>query len=509
MRKMVRILLSTVLTASIFAGFAACGESSRLIAVQTPIKVFADSVVVSEKNSLALFEEELKKLTGVSIRFFQPESGNYEDMLVRLFSNPNRFLWPDIVLLEPKQYAAYVASGVLADITSVWENSDLRKSGRVTYEQVIDDLRIDDKLYGIAPVTGNGYITYVKKEWLDKAGIAKLPSNYEEYTQMLKAFAELSPDGYALTSSGIINKGDSYFSCLPEFLWDAYPYFYRNKDGTWVDGFTEDKMKEALERLITAYNEGWLDPEYVTNEVSVCREKFAMDKCGVFTYWAGIGADSLTADLENHGTNSVLIPMPPIAEVGAYVEASSRIWSITAACKDKEKVFELFFGTMLDGAKGQVLWTYGIEEVHWSTHAETIVIGRGDKELVYEYAEGEFHGKRNIENGNSIYRKNYLDPLLSIARWNSGEDVGFESISAIARESQEVFKANRKLSPEISDDPAIEQIQEELMSLRISLTNKVVTGELSIEKAMEQYNTEAGEKVRAVLDFLNDSQNVG
>ncbi len=507
MRKTIRTFLSAVLAASMFSGFAACGESSSLISVQTPIKVFANSAVVSEGNGLALFEEELKRLTGVDIRFFQPESGAYADMVDKLFSNPNRFLWPDIVLLEPKQYADYAASGVLADITSVWENSELRKSGRIAYERVIDDLKIDNKLYGIAPVSGNGYITYVKQTWLDKAGITELPSNYEEYIQMLKTFSELSPDGYALTAPGISNKEGSYLSYLPELFWDALPDFYQNEDGIWVDGFTEDKMKAALERLTTAYREGWLDPEYTSNEVSVCKDKFSADKCGIFTYWAGIGADALMEDMEKYGEDSALVPMPPIAEVGAYIKCTSRIWAITAGCKDKEKVFEIFFGTMLDGAEGQVLWTYGVEELHWSTHAETISIGKGDKEIIYEYAEGEFHGKKSIENKNKIYKKNHLDPLLSIARWEEGKDVGFGSINAIARESWEVFRANSTLAPKISDAPELEQIQEEIMSVRVRLVNKVILGELPIEEAMEQYHQEAGEKVRDVLGFLNGSQN--
>lgn len=505
MRKMVRILLSVVLTVSAFAGFAACEKNGGPIPVHTPLKVLVDNELISEENGLGLFEEELEKLMGVSIRFFRIWNEDYENVITEIFSEQNQFLWPDIVLLTPEQYADYAASGVLADITSIWENSDLRKSGRIKYEQVVDDLRIDGRLYGISPMTGNGYITYVKKAWLDKAGITKLPSNYEEYTQMLKAFAELSPDGYALTSAGIINKESSYLSFLPEFFWDAIPDFYQNEDGIWVDGFTEDKMMAALERLATAYSEGWLDPEYATNEVSVCREKFAMDQCGVFTYWAGESADILTEDLERCGTDSRLIPMPPIAEVGAYMERSASVWAITAACKEKEEVFDLFFGTMLDGAEGQVLWTYGIEEVHWSTHAETISIGRGDKGIIHEYEEGEFHGKKSMENGNSIYEKNYLDPLLSISSWEEGKDVGFERVSAIARESEEVFRANRALAPKSLDISEMEQVQEEIVSLKSQLVDKVVSGELSAEEAMEQYHQEAGEKVRAVLDFLNNS----
>lgn len=504
MRRGGKTFLPVVLVASMLVGFAACGKGGRFASVETPIRILTDHVIISEENGKALFEEELEKLMGIDIVFIQSD-GNYyyDDAVSGIFSDSNLLAWPDIILLDYKQYVDYAASGVLADLTSAWEDSDLKKSGRVKNEQVVDGLRVNGRLYGIAPMIGNGYVTYIKQTWLDKANITKLPSNYEEYTQMLKAFSAISPDGYVLTVPGILNKENPYMSYLPEFLWDACPDFYQKEDGVWVDGFTEKKMEEAFERLIIAYKEGWIDPEYAENEISACLNKFYMDKCGVFTYWAGEFANNLLEVLKEHGTDSGLVPMPPIEEAGVYAGNSAPVWAITSACKYPEEVFRLFFGTMLDGAKGQLLWTYGVEEVHWSTHAETITIAERGGAVTYEYAEGEFHGKKSMENRNFIYDKNYLDPLLSIADFADGEDIGFDGVDSIASKSQKVFKENCVLMPEVFSGSAMEQVQAEIMSLRIQLANKIVSGELSIDAAMEEYHESVGGKVQTVLDFLN------
>ena len=59
------------------------------------------------------------------------------------------------------------------------------------------------------------------------------------------------------------------------------PSFYKAEDGTWKDGFTEDSMKSALERMAAAYKEGVIDPTTLTNGTSDCRNKFYDDSFGV------------------------------------------------------------------------------------------------------------------------------------------------------------------------------------------------------------------------------------
>lgn len=530
MRKFKRFL-SVVLAATMVLSLAACGgKENNDPAVTTPgasqsgsesnanntatpeptkapeltkLTIMVDNTLMNQSNGRDATEAKLEELTGLDIEFIQPDHAGYYDVVGQTFANPDMTTWPDVVLLGSTYYASYAASGVLTDISDLWANSDLKASGRVTNEQVVDDLRVDGKLYGIAPATGNGCITYVKQAWLDKAGITKVPTTYAEYTAMLDAFVALSPDGYALTSCGLVNNEAPYVNYLPEFFQGAYPDFYQKEDGTWVDGFTEDAMKDAIERLIEGYDSGWIDPEYATNKTSTCRDKFYADKCGVFTYWAGTWAYNLATNLEAKNVDSELVAMEPIAEVGAYIERHAPVWAITSACKNPQQVFDAFFEVMLDGGEGQVLWTYGVEGVHWGTEAETLTTGEGDSAKNYTFAEGEFHGKVNLETASNLYKKNHIDKMLSIAKFKDGEDVGAASIDPRELASQTIFNANRVLAPKIVSNETVNQYQSTIMSLRIQLVSMVVSGELSIDGAYQRYEDEVGTAVAAVLESLN------
>lgn len=118
---------------------------------------------------------------------------------------------------------------------------------------------------------------------------------------------DVDGDTYGVSSAGLIGTEAPYTNYLPEFYQDAYPSFYKNDEGVWVDGFTEDSMKDALERLKSAYEAGYIDKESLTNATSDCRTKFYEDKFGVFTYWAGTWATNLKTNLEANGLDSELV----------------------------------------------------------------------------------------------------------------------------------------------------------------------------------------------------------
>ena len=85
----------------------------------------------------------------------------------------------------------------------------------------------------------------------------------------------------------------------------------------------------------------------------------------------------------------------------------------------------------MDGDKVQTLWTYGAEDVHWSTKAESFTINAGtDKEKSYEYEDGQFHLKQSPNDPNSVWKKNAMDPALVICSL----DNGFNDISSLAAE---------------------------------------------------------------------------
>ena len=123
-------------------------------------------------------------------------------------------------------------------------------------------------------------------------------------------------------------------------------------------------MKEALQRIQTAVNDGVIDKESVNNSTANARDKFystdPSTETGVFTYWAGTWATNLKTNLEANGKDGELVALPPIAEVGQYLDRVPPVWCITSACENPEGVFKYFIEPMQDGGDVQFLWTYGV-----------------------------------------------------------------------------------------------------------------------------------------------------
>lgn len=285
---------------------------------------------------------------------------------------------------------------------------------------------------------------------------------------------------------------------LPEFYQDAYSSFYQKEDGTWVDGFTEDSMKEALQRLKDAYEAGYIDKESLTNATSDCRTKFYEDKFGVFTYWAGTWATNLKTNLANNGLDSELVAIPPIEELGAYLERRPAVWAITTQCENPEGVFKYFIENMLDGGDMQTLWTYGVEGTHWSTAAETVC------ENTYE--EGEFHMLESLESPGTQYTKNNIDPMLSIGDYID-EDPGANQIAEEARESQEIFNENSTLAPSVRSTDEMSQFNGDLTTLKNSIIADIVTQGMSVEEGYQRFEEEGGaEWSQKIVDSLNESE---
>jgi ABC-type sugar transport system, periplasmic component len=477
------------------------GENKSEVEKPEKITVMVNTRIFTIPNARAAFEEKWEEMTGIDMVITQPDHDAYYDVLGQTFAGGIDD-WPDVVLLDSTYYTGYAGEGALWDMTEAWENSELKASGRIVDDALVEGMYLDGRLYAFAPARGNGCITYIKKKWLDNVGL-DVPTNYEEYKAMLKAFSEEDPDGngingdtYGVSSAGLIATEAPWTNFLPEIFQDAYPTFYQKEDGTWVDGFTEPAMDEALLRLREVYDNGWLDKESLTNGTRDVRNKFYEDKFGVFTYWSGTWATNNKLNLENNGLDGELIAIPPIAEVDAYWErVAYPAWGITVAAKNPEGIFKYFIENMLDGGDMQILWTYGVEDVHWSTKAETVC---GN-----EYQEGEFHFKESLEVPGTQYTKHHIEPMLSIARFN-GEDPGAIAVAPEAAKSQEVFTANAKFIPLPASTEEMADLNGDLFTLKRSIVADMVVEGLSIEGAKERFEKEGGAKwSQTIVDSLN------
>ena len=434
----------------------------------TSITMMVDGTVVTQENGRDEFEKRWEELTGIDLIIIQPEHDVYYEEVTKTFESGDL---PDVILLGSTYYTTYASKQLLADISPYYNGSELESRIKAEgKENLIDGIKINGKLYGISPTRGNGCVTYIKKAWLDNVGISA-PTNFDEYMNMLKAFTEGDPDGdgikgntYGVSAAGLINNEAPYVNYLPEFYQDAYPSFYQKDDGTWDDGFMEESMRGALERLKEAYSKGYIDKDITENGTGDCRDKFYANEFGVFTYWAGTWAKTLSGKLVDAGVDGEIVTIPPLAETGTYLERVAPVWCITSACKNPSGVYKYFIETMNDGGEIEELWTYS-----------------------------------PISDN---YAKNHIDHLLATV--SLVNDPGADSITPKQAEALEIFNTNSKMADLPYSTNAYSQYNDELMGLKKELVKKVVVDGVDMDTAFADFEAANGAYMsQAIVDSLN------
>lgn len=439
------------------------------------ITLVVDGSFIADSEKRLAAQEKFQSLTGISLE-------------IKDFDKYAETIEADVMMVSSDYYALYAEEGCFWDMAQAWENSETKQSGRMN-ESIVNEFYLEGKLYGFPVSSGNGLVTYIRKDWLDKLGL-DIPVTYNEYLNVLRAFRDKDPDGngkadtYGVTGTGLITYTEPYVQYLPEFWQEAYPGIYKNQQGEYVDGFTEESMVKALSRLKEAYSEGLIDQEIITNNASNCREKFYSSKAGVYTYKAG----DWNMILENHLKNLVpegeVIAIPPIEETKNYIKDLSFSFAIPSDNSNPQGIFKYFIEALVDGGPIQELFSYGIEGTDWKKTAEGYQM----------IADSE----DSLEETN----KPLINPLLSISKWLPEYNKEWLTESKV-KASNEILQNHCKLQPILKYTDVMTDLNVELSDCRSQLIAEVVTGDLSVEEGMKKYHEQMDGIVSSILESLN------
>lgn len=469
------------------------------------------TLTASVDNGQAAFEEQWEEAVGIPLTIQQLDHSGYVDAVGRLFAGGD---YPDVIIMSADMFKQYSPTGLLWDMADAYDNADFQE--RMILPGINEALKDSEgHLYGFAPTYGNGCVTYIKKAWLDAVGMnVDDIKTYDDYYAMLKAFHDQDPDGngttgdtYGVVAAGFVSAEAPYINYLPEFWQDAYPSLVQGDDGVWYDGFQTEETKQALLRLQQAYKDGCIDPETLTASTKIAREKwFSNDQTGssgVFTYWAGSWYQTLTDNLIKNEVDPELVQLPPLEEVGAYLNREAPVWCIIDSGDPvrNQAVFDAFIETMMDGDVVQTLWTYGAEGVHWSTEAEEFVTNPGtDSEKKYSYADGEFHLKQSPNDPNSVWKKNHIDPALAVCELTNG----YAAQTELAEAGNKFFTENCVDAPVAPVSETFTNETGTIYDAKLAVVTKVVVEGGDVEAAMQTYVDTVGSIIDQCLSELNN-----
>lgn len=537
-KKVLSVLLATAMVASL----AACNNSNPPAAGNSgenpqggqqvadgdyelhEIKITVDGTLTATlDNGQKEFNEQLNAAISeragydVVVNIEQLDHSSYGDAIGRKMVSGDL---PDAMIMNASMFREYSTTGILWDMAAAYDNAEFQS--RITLPAINENLKDSQgHLYGFTPAYGNGCVTYVKQTWLDAVGMkADDIKTFDDYYAMLKAFHEQDPDGngkngdtYGVVAAGFANTGEApYINYMPEFWQGAYPYILQDENGVWYDGVQTEATKEALKRLRQGFVDQVIDPETLTASTKIAREKFFSNEqsgsSGAFTYWAGTWYQTLTDNMAKNEVEGELVQLAPIKEIkdtwGGYLNREAPVWVIIddgdGDDRKEKAVFDLLFDTMLDGDTVQTLWTYGAEDVHWSTKAEEFVTDPGtDKEKAYSYAEGEFHLKQSPNDANSLWKKNHIDNALVISPLTNG----YASSSELAAKGNSFFSQNCVDAPTSPASATLTDNGADITDAINTLVSSVVVEGVDVDTAMNAYVQKAGATVTAALEELN------
>lgn len=169
------------------------------------------------------------------------------------------------------------------DVVSPLDEEELRKNMPNVFKQLDADAPdimkyyyVDGSLSALPSFSvgagANGIPMVWRGDWLEKLGINKMPETLDEYEAAFYQFANEDPDGngkkdtYGLSRSGLYAIFASY-GYVPALGQTGTPSAYwMERDGRLVHSAVQPEMKDALARLRQWYQDGVLDPEFITGE---------------------------------------------------------------------------------------------------------------------------------------------------------------------------------------------------------------------------------------------------
>lgn len=490
-------------------GETAGGEEAAPAEVVKPdtIKVMWDGTVFKEGDNYAEeFYGALDEALGLHVEWVRPDHSTYPEQVGIAFTDTANLA--DVIILPSNFYASYAAQGSLWNMTDAWNNSETANSGRLTdiADTIVSQWKVtgpdgQEGIYGMYPARGNGTVTYVKAVAAEAAGYTKdtLPANWADFQTFLLAMKDAT--GVApLLAPGLVNHEAPYVNYLPEFYQGAYPEFYQNASGEWVDGFTEQAMIDALDRLAWGYENGVIDPTIFENPSTAnVRDKFYLENgTSVFNYWAGTWAYTIKSKLTSNYTGEIYPDaekyaeawaMKPIAEVGNYMERLSPMICITSACDNPEGVFTYFVDKILDGGDVQMLWQYGVEGVHYKWNDDGATIDG----LATQASVGTEKETKTS--------KNLFEANLKIGAFSATDP--YTPADPVIDESFKLFDENSSPAPKINSSDVYQSYSSDLWDEKDKLIAAVAKGEMTGEQAIAQYNEECGDIVNAILESFN------
>ena len=355
--------------------------SATLIADTVTVRIVSKDLSADNEDQLKYMNlgvEALKK-KGINIELeivSLPGGQSYREKLPLAIMSGNI---PDIIYDQYGYDKVMSDQGILEDLTSYVSKSSALQGAMWKHNKE----RLKNYPYLIRAHPPKIRIGTVRSDWLEKVGLSE-PQNIDDYYNMLKAFSESDFDGngskdtFGLTMTGSTKRCDWIFD--PAFgigkTWEKTSSGYMHK-------YVNPNQKDKLAFYKKLYDNGILDPEFVTDKWDIMEDKYYSGKVGMICGSIGIVLNIYQGKMDNvQGKHTPIIALKPPANAFAPIDVSKepRGYMISSISKVKDEAFAFleYWAT----TEGLITEKLGLEGIHHTKNGSTYSLT--DKHATWE-----------------------------------------------------------------------------------------------------------------------------
>lgn len=300
---------------------------------------------------------------------------------------------PDIFQISGTDSNKYILDKVPADMTK-WVNAGNMPN---YYKYWINDVEMQRyQVQGVfmrAPIPFNReqFAThYVRKDWIDALnkkdpGLKlKVPTHYDEYIAVVKAFTFNDPDGngkndtYGITAAA---NGNAIPRDFPEWIKNNLAPGFMIENGYFLDTGSDIRLGNVLNDIKALINLKVVDPDWFLNKPGQQFEKVQQGKAGIFY---STSRDAVFENTPNSiqkktkdvtGQNAEFVPfnIAPANPIG-YEALPGNSWMIGSKTSEAKIERSIEILDWLASEEGFLLTHYGQAGVHYKKDGSKIVV---------------------------------------------------------------------------------------------------------------------------------------
>lgn len=421
-----------------------------------------------------LIAKEIEKRTGITLDLQTHSGATYQDKLrITLGSGKLPDIFHGLKPAELKkigQQNAVVAINDYADMLPNFSKLYMEENPWVVASYGDEQGKLYSwPIYNMNRDVNHGFL--YRKDVFDELGIKEWTTT-EEFLDALRALKKAYPDSYPYSS-----KNKEYIFRDWAYGWGlggtSYPAYYDESAKTWKFASIQPEHKEMLDTLKLMFNEGLLDPEFITDTPDSWTSKMTTDKA--FVTWDWIGRlDLFYNQIKDQVPNYDLRYANPVGPTGNIrtlpkVDAN---WGIAVANNEnKEAALKLL--DYLTSPSGASLVTLGVEgetfnfdengmpvypelkdvplvdikvlEDHYGLWLEGMYLNPDRRSVYYNYTEKEQEAQDKMLSGNKF------EPLDPVLNFTDDENATIAELQTALEKLANEFNAKYILDKSYSD----------------------------------------------------------